>query len=191
MEAGLYERLRLLLNSMSILPLPRHEATFKLLTNLFDEEEAEIAVSCFDKVNQPIQIDDLSNKLTIPRNDLTLKLDDMVDKGLIRKASADTYMAVSFYPGIIMNYFVLARTPLETRKKISEAALELSHVSWDQEMFDRKYGLWRVMPAVKPTEKIIAINESIEVENKVLPYEILTEVRAFLCFQALKWAIFR
>jgi len=174
-RAELYEHLRVLLNAGAVLPLPKHEATYNLLTNMFDEEEAAITVAGLQKVNTPVSLDDILNASDLSRDRLTDRLEAMVYKGLIRKPSPEKFMAVPYYLGIIPRYFIYNRVDPESMKMVSEATSGLLRSSWAQEMSDWKLGLTRVMPAVKPTEKTISINKAIEVEKTVLPYEILKE----------------
>jgi len=171
----LYERLRIILSAMSAVPLPRHEAAFKLLTNMFDEDEAEVIVAGLKQIGAPASLADIAEAMGRPAEEMASRLEAMAYKGLIRKAPPESYVAAAYSPGTIMNYYAYNRSDPENMKRVAEANIELLKSSWTQEMADLKHGMFRVLPAVKPVEKTIEINRSIEVEHKILPFEILKE----------------
>ena len=47
-----YDKLRVLLSPKGFAPLPKHELTDKLLTNLYSEEEARLITTCFKEFRQ-------------------------------------------------------------------------------------------------------------------------------------------
>ena len=171
----LYEKLRVLLSFGSVIPFPKHKATHTLLSNLFNEEEAKIVVLGIKKVHTPVNLGEISNSFEICETDIREKLDDMADKGLIQKIAPEEYMALPYYPGILPNYSIFKKADLDSMRKVSEANSELMELSWIQEISAGDYGLFRVLPAIGPMEKTIKINESVEVENTILPHEIIKE----------------
>jgi ferredoxin len=169
----LYEKLRVLLNFGSVIPLPKHKITHNLLTNMFDEEEAKIIVLGIKKVYTPVNLSEISNSLKVNETNIRQKLDDMVDKGLIKNNPPEAYIALPYYPGILPNYYIFKKADLDSMRKVSEENSKLMELSWIQEISAGDYGLFRVLPAIEPMKKTVKINESIEVEKTILPYEIL------------------
>ena len=63
----------------------RHEATTKLLTNMFTEREAELVVNCFDSCGEALTTEELAQKVGIPEDELCAVFDDMDHKGKLIK----------------------------------------------------------------------------------------------------------
>jgi len=62
-DLELYEKLRILLKG----GLPKHEITYKLISNMYTEEEAKILVSSFKKAGKPIHIREIAKLSGVPR----------------------------------------------------------------------------------------------------------------------------
>ncbi|MCP4749250.1 MAG: 4Fe-4S dicluster domain-containing protein, partial [Proteobacteria bacterium] len=155
--------------------LPKHEITTKLLTNLFTEEEARLMVACFDKCGEAIPAEELAKKAGVSEAELTAAFDDMNDKGKLLKISRNRYLVLPYVPSTSERYFLHRRDDPERMKKVAEAQTAL----WDLGMLDELnavgYSGFRVIPSIDPVKRTISLNESLEAENQVMPYEQLEE----------------
>jgi len=174
-EPDLYERLRCLLSrGDKVIGLPKHEITMKLLENMFTEEEAKILVSGFKKVGTPMNIRKISRLSGVPIDKLATILENMYSKGKLIKL-ATLYVLLPYLPGGFEVYFTMNRDDPDRMKKAAEAHLELFNLGFPYELSSSKYAVYRVIPAIKPTEKTIEFGNSVEIENQIMPYEILKE----------------
>ena len=171
----LYERLRVLLSLETIVPLPKHEASYELLESLFSETEAEIVLSGFQQIDKLMPVPDISRNMGMPETELLGTLERMADRGLIFKASEQNYMAID-YVAVGANFLTYLNADPENLRRFAKARHEIVELSLIHELRDRKHSNFRVIPAAKPIERTININESVEAETTVLPFEILKQV---------------
>ena len=87
----------------------RHEATTRLLTNMFTEREAELVVSCFDSCGEALTGEELAQKAGIPEDELRAVFDDMNDKGKLLKIGRRRYMLLPYIPSTSERYFIRRR----------------------------------------------------------------------------------
>jgi formate hydrogenlyase subunit 6/NADH:ubiquinone oxidoreductase subunit I len=171
----LYEKLRRLLSSGgSALGLPKHDITTTLLSNMFLEEEARILVSSFEKSGQPVNIRKISELSGVPRDQLSKILEDMHYKGKILKLGP-LYTVLPYLPGLFEVYFTHNRDDPERMKEAAKAHLKLFRMGHPFELSSSNYTIYRVLPTIGPTEKLIEMNASVDVKHQVLPYEVLKE----------------
>jgi len=174
-NSDLYEQLRMLLGTGdNVIGLPKHEIVDKLLRNMYTEEEAKILVAAFDKCSTPVNIRNISKLTEIPRENLKEILEDMYFKGKLFKLGP-LYMVLPYLPGGFEVYFTTNRDDPERIKKVAEAHLELRKLGFSFELSASKYPVYRVISSIAPTEKLIDVSNSIDVEHQILPYEILRE----------------
>ena len=167
-DLELYEKLRILLKG----GLPKHEITYKLISNMYTEEEAKILVSSFKKAGKPMHIREIAKLSDVPRPRLKEILNDMYDKGKLTKLGP-LYILLPYLPGGFELYFTPCKDDPERMKKVAEAHLELFKLGLPLELSASKYTVYRVIPAVEPTEKLIDINQNLAVQHQIMPYEIL------------------
>ncbi|MCJ7650080.1 MAG: 4Fe-4S binding protein [Candidatus Lokiarchaeota archaeon] len=174
----LYERLRLLLSKgENVIGLPKHEVTMKLLKNMFTQQEAEILTSSFSKVSVPMNVKKISRLSNIGIDDLTDILEEMYHKGKLIKLGT-LYVLLPYLPGGFEVYFTTNRDDPERMKKVAEAHLDLFKLGFPYELSASDYTIYRVIPTIKPTEKLIEIENSMELEHQILPFEILEDYLA-------------
>ncbi len=164
----LYEKLRRLLKG----GLPKHEITYKLISNMYTEEEAEILVSSFKKAGKPVNIRDIAKPSGVPRDKLKKILNNMYDKGKLTKLGT-LYVLLPYLPGGFEVYFTNCTDDPNRMKKVAEAHLELFRLGFPLELSASNYTIYRVIPAVEPTEKSIDINQDLAAQHQIMPYEIL------------------
>ena len=181
-KAELYDKLRIVIgigqNAIQTgraSVLPKHPVTEKLLSNLFNEKEAELIVTCFDKCGEPLTADELAEKSGMPVAELTEIFDNMDHKGTLMKITRNRYLLLPYVPSTSERYFIRRRDDPERLKAVAEAQTAL----WDLGMLDELnrvgYPTFRVIPSIEPVQRTITLNESVEPEHQVLPYEQLEE----------------
>ena len=177
-ENDLYEKLRQLLSlGEKVIGLPKHEITLKLLTNMYTEEEAKLLVSSFKKCGTPLNIKKISKISGMLIEEITPILEDMRYKGKLMKLGP-LYMLLPYLPGGFEVYFTTNRDDPERMKKAAEAHLALFDLGFPYELSSSDYTIYRVIPTIKPTEKEISINNSLDIQHQILPYEVLKEYLA-------------
>ncbi|MHA1804079.1 MAG: 4Fe-4S binding protein [Promethearchaeota archaeon] len=177
-KTELYERLRKLLSTgKSVIGLPKHPITQVLLENMYMEDEAALIVSAFKKCGEPLSLRAISKASGMPKEDLKKKLEDMYYKGKLMKVGT-LYMVLPYLPGGFEVYFTLHRDDPERMKKAAEAHAKLGKLGLSFELSASSYPVYRVIPAIQPTERLIEISEGSEVKYQVLPHEILKEYLA-------------
>ena len=174
----LYEKLRLLLSKgENVIGLPKHEISIKLLKNMFTEQEAEILTSSFKKVSAPMNIKKISRLSNIPIEELAEILEDMYYKGKLIKLGT-LYVLLPYLPGGFEVYFTTNRDDPERMKNAAKAHKELRKLGFSNELSASDYTIYRVIPSIKPTEKLAEVEKSIEVKHQILPFEVLKEYLA-------------
>ena len=177
-DTDLYEGLRRLLSTGdNVIGLPKHEITMKLLENMYTEKEARILTSAFNKPGSPMNIKNIAKMGNIPIDELKEILEDMYYKGKLLKLGP-LYTLLPYLPGGFEVYFTTFRDDPDRMKKVAEAHLELFNVGFPYELSSSDYTIYRVIPAIKPTEKTVEIENSVEIKNQIMPYEVLKEYLA-------------
>ncbi|MFX1340134.1 MAG: hypothetical protein ACFFDK_16100, partial [Promethearchaeota archaeon] len=172
-DLELYEKLRKLLKG----GLPKHDLTYKLISNMYTEEEAKILVSAFEKAGKPINIREIAKRSGIPRDKLKEILNNMYNRGKLTKFGS-LYVLLPYVPGGFEVYFTNCTDDPDRMKKAAEAHLELFKLGFPFELSSSKYTVYRVIPAIEPTEKSIEISEDVAIQHQVMPYEILRDYLA-------------
>jgi ferredoxin len=172
-EADIYEKLRKIMNAGTAIKLPKHKATGEMLRAIFSEEEARL-LTVFEKSQQPLSSEKIAQLSGVPEEKVKKIFDDMAYKGKVIKAG-NFYVLMPFVPGLFEVYFTHNRDDPERMRKAAKAYRELFYAGHPFELSAGGYPLYRVIPSVEPTEKIIEINKPIEVQHQVLPYEVLRE----------------
>ena len=174
-NSDLYEKLRILLSEgENVIGLPKHEIVDRLLRNMFTEEEAKILTTSFEKVSTPTNLRTITKLSGIPREELKAILEDMHYKGKLFKLGP-LYMLLPYLPGGFEVYFTVNRDDPERIKEVAKAHLDLRKLGFSFELSSSDYSIYRVIPAIEPTEKLIDVGDKLNVKYQVLPYEILRD----------------
>jgi ferredoxin len=155
--------------------LPKHPVTEILLMNLFTEKEAELIVACFDKCGEALAADELAKKADIPVSELTSVFDDMDSKGKLMKIRGNRYLLLPYVPSTSERYFIRRNDDPDRMKKVAEAQTELWNLGLLDELNRIGYPTFRVIPSIEPVKRTITLNEEVESEHQVMPYEQLEE----------------
>ncbi len=178
-----YEKLRILLSPKGFVPLPKHELTDKLLTNLYSEEEAKLVVTCFKEFRGKVSFEEIKELTGIPEKELGDMLTEMLQKGKMRSEGKSDYYMLAYLPGVFEDYFTVNRDDPNKMKLVAEAHRALQKMGFNPNIewplkstpdFNNEAG-WRFVPAIEPVAKTLEINENIETEHQILPFEILGE----------------
>lgn len=177
-----YEHIRKLFSAGFSTPLPKHELTYKLIRNMYHDEEALMIFSSFKEIREYLTVDQISERSGIKdKEKLKEMLDHMVYKGSLMKRRDSTYYMFSYLPGIFEAYFTAVRDTPERLKEAGKAHRELRKINFNPSgkwpvplptKFNKESG-WRYVPAMEPISRSIEINEELEAKNEILPYEIL------------------
>ncbi|MBY8986666.1 MAG: hypothetical protein KGD65_16455, partial [Candidatus Lokiarchaeota archaeon] len=101
-----YEHIRKLFSSGYSTPLPKHELTYKLIQNMYHDEEALMILSSFKEIREYLTVGQISEKSGIEdKEKLKKMLDHMVYKGTLMRGRNSTYYMFSYLPGIFEAYF--------------------------------------------------------------------------------------
>ena len=177
-----YEHIRKLFSSGLSTRLPKHELTYKLIQNMYHEEEASVILSSFKEIREYLTVDQISEKSGVKnKEELKKMLDHMVFKGSLMRGRDSTYYMFSYLPGIFEAYFTAIRDTPERLKEAGKAHRGLRKISFGADgnwpvplptKFNKESG-WRFVPAMEPVSRSIEINETLDVKNEILPYEVL------------------
>lgn len=178
-----YEKLRLLLSPEGFATLPKHKLTDKLLTNLYSEAEAALVTTCFEKFREITSFEKICELTGLPETKASDMLQHMLETGKIRREGSTDYYMLAYLPGVFEDYFTVNTDDPEKMKMVAEAHRALQKISFspgadfplkDYPDFNPEAG-WRFVPAIEPISRTLKVNESIEAEHQILPFEVLEE----------------
>ena len=178
----IYEKLRQLLSPEleGFHPLPKHELTDKLLQNIYPLEEAEFLAACLEKPWEKVSLKKAAELSGKPLEEVQAMWMDMMMKGKIGYSGEEELFIPAYLPGVFESYFTFEKDDPERMKKAAEAHVEILKMAAAQlasigsSDFNHEAG-WRFVPAVDPIQKTIEINQTIEAERQILPFEVLGE----------------
>ena len=82
----------------------------------------------------------------------------MVSKGKLLRAGP-MYILLPYLPGGFEVYFTNSTDDPDRMKEVAKAHQELFKMGMPLELSAGKYTVYRVIPAIEPTEKFIEVNE--------------------------------
>lgn len=173
LEIDGYEKLRHVMNKNTPVRLPKHKAATEMLRSIFSEEEVKL-LRVFEKTNEPLSIEKISELSGAPKEKVTKIFNDMAYKGKVLKAG-NSFAIMPFVPGLFEFYFTHNRDSPDRMQRAAKAYRELFYAGQPFELSAGKYTLYRVIPAIEPVKKTLEINKSIPVEHQVLPFEVLKD----------------
>ncbi len=169
-EADYYEIVR---QKLTLGPLyaPKHKKVIELLKVFWNEEEIKI-LSHFEGTEKDITVRQLEEKTGIPREKIKEMLENTREKGTIGKRGS-RYCLLPILPGIFEKYFIRLNDTEENLKKAAEIYRFLFKEFIPQFLNETNFKLFRPLLPVEAEEKLIEIDESFDVESKVLSYELI------------------
>ena len=193
--AETYEKLRVFLSPQGFAQLPKHELTTKLLTNLYSEVETNLILDCFKGFRETVSFEKIKEVSGIPEKELGEMLMEMLRLGKIRIDPDGSYYMLAYLPGVFEDYFTVDRDDKDRMKLVAEAHRALQKMGFSPGIefplkstpdFTNEAG-WRFVPAIEPVAKTLKIDENIEVENQILPFEILGDhLKSYDSFAVVK-----
>lgn len=173
----IYNKLRELVSPELSLELPKHKVTNKLLTNMFPEKEAFLAANGFRKAIRPTTAWRIKRRTNLSKEEVERILEDMVYTGKLIQYGP-FYLILPYIPGGFEFYFTTRRDDPERMKKVAEAHDALFELGYPLGLSKMDPPIYRVISTIEPTNKIVEVNKSLDVEHQVLPYEVLKEYLA-------------
>jgi Pyruvate/2-oxoacid:ferredoxin oxidoreductase delta subunit len=87
-------------------------------------------------------------------------------------------LILPYIPGGFEFYFTTGRDDPERMKKVAEAHDELFYLGYPLGLSKIDPPIYRVISTIQPTNNVIEVNKSIDVQHDVLPYEVMKEYLA-------------
>ncbi|NVM19643.1 MAG: 4Fe-4S binding protein [Candidatus Lokiarchaeota archaeon] len=173
-EVDYYETVRLKLQLGSI-TAPKHEKVFKLLKIFWNEDEIKI-ISKFNNAGLKISLKTLAEKTGISEQEIKDILKRSVTNGTISQTGSD-YRLIPLIPGIFEKYFIARKDTQENQYKVAEIyRYIIKNRTPDLEKIDKKRRGFRPLLPYDSEEKLIKINESLEFQTQVLPFEVVKDM---------------
>lgn len=179
-ETDVYEKLRQKIN-LFFINTPKNPKILKILQHVFSPEEAAMLANFSTPLLDAQIIDKFAKKTKIPLDKVEKIFEGLSKRGLIFKFhnkndGLDYYSLMPIVPGIFEFYY--AANPNADPKKerpMADFFEDFIISTLTHEM--RSTSPWaRVLPAVEPIEKLIEINENVDTEPKILPFEEAAKV---------------
>jgi len=176
-EVDYYETVR---QKLEVEPLrvPKHEKTIELLKVLWDEDVIKV-LSYFPAVSKgEITVKELIEKSGLEKDFIRSALKKAVGKKTIVKKGR-AYELAPLLPGIFEAYYIARQ---DTEENLSKAAELFRFIfkhfpDFKPSFLDPEFTLFRpLLPIGKDQEKLINIDESVDAESKVLPYELVEDL---------------
>ncbi|MHA1143850.1 MAG: 4Fe-4S dicluster domain-containing protein [Candidatus Helarchaeota archaeon] len=174
-EIDYYEIVR---QKLAVGPLvaPKHQKIHDLLRVFWDEEVIKI-LAVFPSIGKPISLRELAEKTGLDRKKIKSILQKAVAKKTLVKHGTK-YELAPLVPGIFEAYFIARQDTKENLEKAAEAyRFIFKNVNELQPPAIRKdFEMFRPLLPIESKDRLIAINESIEARNEVLPYELVEDL---------------
>ncbi len=154
----------------------RHELVMDLLKVFWDEETAKI-LAHFPSAGERIKLEDLAAKTGMEKKQIRKLLNAAAAKKTINKDVANGYCLEPLVPGVFEAYFIARQ---DTPENLQKAANLFWQIFNKEEVMrygmDENFNLFRPVLPSGAAEKLIQVNESINAESQVLPYELVEDI---------------
>ena len=179
-EADLYETVRQKL-SIGAIKTPSHEKVIELMKVFWNEQEIKI-LSYFPKSGKLISVQELVEKSGMPKSEVRSLLNNAAKRHTIAKIGAK-YGLVPLLPGVFQGYFI---SRADRQENLNKAAIlyrflikNTPSLTTMIEDIQSKFGDSPITSPLLPYDaqaRLIKIDESIEIENKVLSMEFVKDM---------------
>lgn len=168
-----YEKIR---QKLTLGPIfaPKHKKVDELLKILWNEKEAEI-LSHFNPCDQLTSLKELSERTGLSKNELKEILKNPLKKRTITRIGTK-YTLLPLVPGIFEQYFIARRDSKENLVKVAKIYRYLFKNFLPSIYVESDFKLFRPRLPLEAKEKLIEVNESFDVEQKMLSYEFIEEL---------------
>jgi Pyruvate/2-oxoacid:ferredoxin oxidoreductase delta subunit len=172
-ETDYYEIVR---QKLSLGPLyaPKHKKVYEMLKIFWNEEEIRI-LSFFKAADKYNTIDELSKKTGINEVKLTEILKHLHYIGTISIVGS-RYGLIPLIPGIYEKYYINQTDTKENQKKVGIIYRWLIDNYFPSVYMETGFKLFRPRLPIDAEEKLIKIEESVEANSQILPYELMSQI---------------
>jgi Pyruvate/2-oxoacid:ferredoxin oxidoreductase delta subunit len=160
--------------SLGSLYAPKHKKIFELMKILWNEEEIEI-LSKFEGADKYTSVIALEKSTGIPKDKLVTILDELYYKGTIAKVEK-VYGLVPILPGIFERYFIRRTDSEENLAKVAELFRWFFKSFLPTFLVETNLKFFRPRLPIDAKDKLIEIDESLDVESQILPYELVSQL---------------
>ncbi len=186
-KTDVYEKLRQKIN-LFFINTPKSPQILKILQHVFSPEEAELLSNFTTPYLDAQTIEKFAKKAKVPLDKVEKIFDGLSKRGLIFKFQNKNnglayYSLMPIIPGVFEFYY--AANPNRDPSEERPMADHFEHFLLNTLAHEvRSTTPWaRVLPAVEPIEKLVDVNESVNTEPKILPFEearkVLQACRSF------------
>ncbi|HMF32598.1 MAG TPA: hypothetical protein VKK79_14340 [Candidatus Lokiarchaeia archaeon] len=179
-ESDVYEKLRQKIN-LFFINTPKSPKILKILERVFSPEEAELLSNFNTPYIDAMTIDKFAKKAKVPVDQVEEIVDRLSQRGLIFKFINKNdglayYSLMPIIPGVFEFYY--AANPDKDPDEERPMADWFESYLWDTLAHELPSAVpWaRILPAVEPIEQLIEVNQGVDVEPKILPFEQAKEV---------------
>ena len=153
---------------------PKHELVYELMKVFWNEEEIKI-LSYFKSADKLNSLKKIAEKSGIPRKEIKKILARSVKNGTISKIGTK-YTLKPLIPGIYETYFIRRRDSKENQIKVAKIYHEYINKIFPQQVIKTPFTVFRPLLPYEAKEKLIKIDESVDVESRVFPYELVEKL---------------
>ena len=172
-EVDYYETVR---QKLTLGPLyaPKHKEMFKLLKLFWSEEEIKL-LSHFEGADKSNTLKELADKSGMAKPEIKKLLERSVINGTISKLGTKYYL-LPIIPGIFEHYFINRKDSEGTMKEVAKLYRDIINEFLPQLVVETDFNLFRPILPLEAKEKLIKVDESMEVNQEVVPYDLVQEM---------------
>lgn len=156
------------------LKAPKHEKVFDLMKVFWDSDTIKI-LSFFPNAGERISLAALSEKSGIPAREIKRILRKATQKKTV-SVTSQGYGLEPLVPGIFEAYYIARQDSTENLKKAAEIYRFFFQNMPALGAIDKNFELFRPLLPLNSREKLIQIDESVDAESQVLPYELVEDL---------------
>ncbi len=153
---------------------PKHEKIRELMKIFWNEKEIKV-LSYFEAADKYISLRELSKKSGIPKEKLRAIIGPIYQKGTISMWGTK-YGLIPLLPGIFEKYFIARNDTEENQRKASEIYRWLIKNFLPTFFLETNLKIFRPRLPIDAKEKLIEINESLDVESQIVPHELMSQL---------------
>jgi electron transport complex protein RnfB len=153
---------------------PISKKTLDLVKIVYSPEQANV-LSFFNKpFFDQASPKELAKRSGKTKEEIKALLDPLAAKGVVMKVFGN-YALLPIVPGLFEFYYISSKDTKENLIKVAGIFDEAAEAGLLNELIASKTPFFRTLPASKPVEKTLAINESIKAQQEILPFEIVKD----------------
>ncbi len=150
---------------------PKHKLIFELLKTLWNEEEIKV-LSYFEGVGKFTSPRKIAKAASLPKDKVKEVLKRLASRGTII-GMGNQFGLLPLLPGVFELYYSVYNDSKEKLQKIAKLYRELFDKILPQQLIQTDFTLFRPLLPYEAKEKLIKVDESIDNQSQVLPYELV------------------